>query len=139
MYILDAYLNLLGGSEISSILNLLVSQLTDSTDLLPTTIHLTLLVLRVHYRYLNSVCQNYILLYINPSIYFKYIDYFEVLFLLLSCLLYLKYKQGIPALSSSSSYYRFILNTSINVSYNLLARSLLLCYYFLSQGYSHFT
>ena len=41
MYIADAHLNLLGGSEISSVLNPLVSQLTDSADLLPTTIHLT--------------------------------------------------------------------------------------------------
>ena len=41
VYIADAYLNLLGGSEISSVLNPLVSQLTDSADLLPTTIHLT--------------------------------------------------------------------------------------------------
>ncbi len=41
IYIVDAYLNLLGGLEISSILNPLVSQLTNSADLLPTTIHLT--------------------------------------------------------------------------------------------------
>ena len=42
IYIADIHLNLLGGSEISSILNPLVSQLTDSADLLPTTIHLTI-------------------------------------------------------------------------------------------------
>ncbi len=35
-------LNLLGGSEISSILNLLISQVADSLVLLPTTTHLTL-------------------------------------------------------------------------------------------------
>jgi len=40
IYIVDIHLNLLEGSEISSVLNPLVSQFTDSIDLLPTTIHL---------------------------------------------------------------------------------------------------
>ena len=40
VYIADPDLNLLWGSEISSVLNPLVSQLTDSVDLLPTTIYL---------------------------------------------------------------------------------------------------
>ena len=41
VYIADIYLNLLGGLEISSVLNLLVSQFTDSADLLSTIIYIT--------------------------------------------------------------------------------------------------
>ena len=45
VYIPDPHLNLLRGLEISSVLNPLVSQLTDSADLLLTTIHLTIILL----------------------------------------------------------------------------------------------
>jgi hypothetical protein len=42
VYIPDPHLNLLRGLEISSVLNPLTSQLTDSSVLLPTTIHRTI-------------------------------------------------------------------------------------------------
>ena len=41
LYIAEAFLDLAGGTEISSGLNQLSAQLPDSLDLLPTTNHLT--------------------------------------------------------------------------------------------------